>query len=84
MPVRATPVVPVTHQTEHRVKARALKHEFPFSGADDFSILVEQSQKQRRYGLMAAAAHLPNDSAKAEVVTTKLLSRVEMLASPEA
>ena len=41
------PVVPVTQQTEHRVKEQSLKHESPLSGADVFTLLVESDSKTK-------------------------------------
>ena len=41
------PVVPVTQQTEHRVKEQSLKHESPLAGADDFTLLVEPDSKTK-------------------------------------
>ena len=47
-PIQAMPVVPVTQQTEHRVKEQSLKHESPLSGADDFTLLVESDSMNLR------------------------------------
>ena len=43
-PVQAMPVVPVTQQTEHRVKEQSPKHE---SGEDDFTLLIESDSKPK-------------------------------------
>ena len=88
------PVVPVTQQTEHRVKEQSLKHESPLSGADDFTLLVESDSKTKEIveelldvqGLLASAVGMPAKAVETEAhaMVTKLLSRAEMLASPEA
>ena len=92
--VQAMPVVPVTLQTEHRVKEQSLKHESPLSGADDFTLLVESESKTKEIvealldvqGLLASAVGMPAKAVETEAhaMVTKLLSRAEMLASPEA
>ena len=92
-PVQAMPVVPVTQQTEHRVKEQSLKHESPLSGADDFTLLVESDSKTKEIveelldvqGLLASAVGMPAKAVEAEAhaMVTKLLSCAEMLASPE-
>ena len=88
------PVVPVTQQTEHRVKEQSLKHESPLSGADDFTLLVESDSKVKGIveelldvqSLLAYAVDMPPKAVETEAhaMVTKLLSRAEMLASPEA
>ena len=92
-PVQAMPVVPVTQQTEHRVKEQSLKHESPLSGADDFTFLVDSDSKTKEIveelldvqGLLASAVGMPAKAVETEAhaMVTKLLSRAEMLASPE-
>ena len=93
-PVQAMPVVPVTQQTEHRVKEQSRKHESPLSGADDFTLLVESDSKGKGIveelldvqSLLAYAVDMPSKAVETEAhaMVTKLLSRAEMLASPEA
>ena len=88
------PVVPVTQQTEHRVKEQSLKHESPLSGADDFTLLVQSDSKTKEtveelldvQGLLASAVGMPAKAVETEAhaMVTKLLSRAKMLASPEA
>ena len=65
------PVVPVTQQTEHRVKEQSLKHKSPLSGADDFTLLVESDSKTKEIieelldvqGLIATAVGMPAKAA---------------------
>ena len=92
--VRKTYSSGITQQTEHRVKEQSLKHESPLSGADDFTLLVESDSKTKEIveelldvqGLLASAVGMPAKAAETEAhaMVTKLLSRSEMLASPEA
>ena len=76
-PVQAMPVVPVTQQTEHRVKEQSLKHESPLPGADDFTLLVESDSKTKETveeRLLANAVNMPAKAVETEAhaMVTKL------------
>ena len=92
--VPALPVVPVVPQTEHREKEQALKHESPLAGLDQLATVIESDETAKTlveeiadlHGLFCGMNGLPKETPGPEVnaLVTKLLSRAEMLASPEA
>ena len=92
--VPALPVVPVVPQTEHREKEQSLKHESPLAGLDQLATVIESDETAKTlveeiadlHGLFCDMNGLPKETPGPEVnaLVTKLLSRAEMLASPEA
>ena len=91
----AMPVVPVQEQQQHREKEQALKHISPLAGLDDFAAVIESDPTSKQIveeivdlnGLVSQVCGLePETQSSPEVsaMVTKLLSRAEMLASPEA
>ena len=88
-PVQAMPVVPVTQQTEHRVKEQSLKHESPLSGADDFTLLVKSDSKTKEIveelldvqGLLASAVGVPAKAGIAQLSGRRLRSQHKRLGS---
>ena len=92
--VPALPVVPVVLQTEHREKEQQLKHESPLAGLDQLATVIESDETAKTlveeiadlHGLFCDMNGLPKETPGPEVnaLVPKLLSRAEMLASPEA
>ena len=92
--VPALPVVPVVPQSEHREKEQALKHESPLAGLGQLATVIESDETAKTlveeiaglHGLFCDMSGLPKETPGPEVnaLVTKLLSRAEMLASPEA
>ena len=92
--VPALPVVPAVPQTEHREKEQALKHESPLAGLDQLATVIESDETAKTlveeiadlHGLFCDMNGLLKETPGPEVnaLVTKLLSRAEMLASPEA
>ena len=91
----AMPVVPVQDQQEHREKEQTLKHISPLAGLDDFAAVIESDPTSKQIveeivdlnGLVSQVCGLEAEKQASPEVTamvTKLLSRAEMLASPEA
>ena len=92
----AMPIVPIQDHQEHRTKEQALRHVSPLAGLEDFAAVVESDPTSKRIveeivdlnGLVSQACGLDLDgkqsSPEVAAMVTKLLSRAEMLASPEA
>eukprot|EP00439_Symbiodinium_sp_Y106_P007966 s346_g1.t1 len=90
------PVIPMQDHQEHRTKEQALRHVSPLAGLEDFAAVVESDPTSKRIveeivdlnGLVSQACGLDLDgkqsSPEVAAMVTKLLSRAEMLASPEA
>ena len=92
--VPAMPVIPVATQQQHREKEQELKHVSALSGYEDLAAVVESDEEASRLveevvdlnALMCMVHGIPKSAPTHEVsaMVTKLLSRAEMLSSPEA
>ncbi|CAE7293066.1 GIP [Symbiodinium sp. CCMP2592] len=92
--VPAMPVLPTSTTTEHREKEQELKHVSALSGYEDLAAVIESDQEASKLveeivdlsALMCAVHGIPKEAPSKEVsaMVTKLLSRAEMLSSPEA
>ena len=91
----AMPVVPMQEHQEHRTKEQALRHVSPLAGLEDFAVVVESGPTTKRIveeivdlnGLVSQTGldlDGKQSSPQVAAMVTKLLSRAEMLASPEA
>ncbi|CAE7750010.1 unnamed protein product [Symbiodinium sp. CCMP2592] len=92
--VPAMPILPTSTTTEHREKEQELKHVSALSGYEDLAAVIESDQEASKLveevvdlsALMCAVHSIPKEAPSKEVsaMVTKLLSRAEMLSSPEA
>ncbi|CAE7028491.1 GIP [Symbiodinium sp. CCMP2592] len=92
--VPAMPILPTSTTTEHREKEQELKHVSALSGYEDLAAVIESDQEASKLveevvdlsALMCAVHGIPKEAPSKEVsaMVTKLLSRAEMLSSPEA
>ena len=92
--VPAMPVIPATTQQQHREREQELKHVSALSGYQDLAAVVESDEEASRLveqvvdlnALMCMVHGIPKSAPTQEVsaMVTKLLSRAEMLSSPEA
>ena len=92
--VPAMPVIPATTQQQHREREQELKHVSALSGYEDLAAVVESDEEASKLveevvdlnALMCMVHGIPKSAPTREVsaMVTKLLSRAEMLSSPEA
>ena len=92
--VPAMPVIPMQPQEEHRDREQDLKHVSSLSGLDDLAAVIETDETAKELvteitdlnALMCYIHGLPKGKTDPEVsaMVTKLLSRAEMLSSPQA
>ena len=95
--VNNSPAMPcgvISSSSEHREKEQSLKHVSPLSGLEDFAVELESDPTAKQIvgqlldvnALLADSLKLENPGIDSEIpaLVTKLLSRTEMLASPEA
>ena len=92
--VPALPVVAISHDEEHREKEQGSRHVAELAGFAELAAVVETDKTTKQLvsdivdlsGLIREIEGLPRDPSSPEVLAmvTKLLSRAEMLASPEA
>ena len=92
----AMPVIPTQGQEEHREREQTLRHVSPLANFEEFAAVVESDPTSQRIveeivdlnGLVSQVCGLNQDgkqsSPEVAAMVTKLLSRAEMLASPEA
>ena len=90
----AMPCGVISSSSEHREKEHSLKHVSPLSGLEDFAVELESDPTAKQIvgqlldvnALLADSMKLENPGLDSEIpaIVTKLLSRTEMLASPEA
>ena len=86
--------MPIQHDSNHREKEQETPHVSALSGLVDLAAVVEADEEARQLtenvvdlnALTSEISDLPKDPASPEVtaMVTKLLSRAEMLSSPEA
>ena len=94
MVVPALPVVAICQDKEHREIQQGSRHVAALAGFAELAAVVETDETTQRLvsdivdlnGLISEIEGLPRDPSSPEVMAmvTKLLSRAEMLASPEA
>ena len=92
--VPALPIVPIQHDPSHREKEQETPHVSALAGLVELAAVVEADEEARQLvenvvdlnALISEISDLPKDPASPEVtaMVTKLLSRAEMLSSPEA
>ncbi|CAE7560940.1 RE1 [Symbiodinium natans] len=93
--IPAMPVIPCTTDNEHRQKEQELKHVSSLAGLEDLAVALEGDEKAHELlteivdlnALICQVCDLPKSPSSAPEVNalvTKLLSRAEMLASPQA
>ena len=95
--VNTSPAMPcgvVSSSSEHREKEQSLKHVSPLSGLEDFAVELETDPTSTQIvgqlldvnALLAESMKIENLEPDSDIpaLVTKLLSRAEMLASPEA
>ena len=92
--VPAMPIIPITSMQEHRNIEQELKHVSALSGYEDLAAVIESNEEASKlveevvdlHALMCAVHGIPKEAPTKEVsaMVTKLLSRAEMLSSPEA
>ncbi|CAE6942204.1 RE1 [Symbiodinium sp. CCMP2592] len=92
--VPAMPILPTSTNSEHREKEQELKHVSALSGYEDLAAVIESDEEASKlveevvdlHALMCAVHGIPKEAPSKEVsaMVTKLLSRAEMLSSPEA
>ena len=92
--VPALPIVPIQHDPSHREKEQETPHVSAPAGLVELAAVVEADEEARQLvenvvdlnALISEISDLPKDPASPEVtaMVTKLLSRAEMLSSPEA
>ena len=92
--VPAMPIIPITSTQEHRNIEQELKHVSALSGYEDLAAVIKSDEEASKlveevvdlHALMCAVHGIPKQAPTKEVsaMVTKLLSRAEMLSSPEA
>ena len=89
-----SPVVAINHDEEHREKEQGSRHVAALAGFAELAAVVETDETTKQLvsdfvdlnGLISEIEGLPRDPSSPEVMAmvTKLLSRADMLAPPEA